>query len=200
MRFYKARMAAAESWPSTQGAGSVQWPSDVPKPTGDRASLDAQGAAAFDLACLALAAFFLHEFKHVAFANDPLRTKKLAEEEIACDVFARSFLTEKLAEYASTHGHDYKQVLSKRAFGLAVGFITIHGITPHYARSGTAEYPSVGERINALIGATSLDEEADFWLFAGCLLTGVMRQNNRSVDLIPKSYRSYVEELIERLI
>jgi hypothetical protein len=196
---YKARFAAAKRLLSNPQPGSVQWPPDVPKPTDERSSLSLQDTAAFDLACLTLAAFFLHECKHVAFANEPNRPIDLAAEEMACDVHSRAFLTEKLAEYARSHNHNYKQVLSKRAFGLAVSAISIHEMTPHYARWGNAQYPSVGARIEALVGDTALDDNADFWLFTGCLLTGVLRQDNQRVEIVPRSYRDYAEGLIVRL-
>jgi hypothetical protein len=116
-----------------------------------------------------------------------------------CDVYARSFLTEKLAKYAKAHGHDYHQVVSKRAFGLAVASIVIHGMTPHYARWGDEKYPSIGERMEALVRAIALPEDATFWLFASAVLTGIMRTDGLSLDLSATSYRSYAEALIERL-
>ena len=151
------------------------------------------------MALLALAAFFLHEQRHVQFARSPNRPAKLAEEEIACDVYARNFLTEKLAKYASAHGHDYHQVLSKRAFGLAVGSIAIHGMTPRYERSGNAQYPSIGDRMEALVGAMSLPGDANFCLFASAVLTGIMRADGRPLDLVQTNYRSYTEALVGRL-
>jgi hypothetical protein len=196
---YKARISVAESFVASPVSAIASWPPDVPKPTADRASLDNQGAAAFDLALLALAAFFLHEQKHVQFARAPQRPSVLAEEEMACDVYARSFLTEKLAKYAAAHGHDYHQVLSKRAFGLAVGSIVIHGMTPRYERSGNAQYPSVGERMEALVGAMSLPGDANFWLFASAVLTGVMRADGLPLDLVSTNFRVYTEALIDRL-
>ena len=196
---YKARMSAAEAYATDPNSSSAQWPSDIPKVTSDRASLTNHDAAAFDLACLALASFFLHEIKHVEFANAANRPVVANEEEMACDTFARSFLTDKLAAYAEQNAHDYQQVLSKRAFGLAIGAISIHGMTPHFARWGNIEYPSIGDRIDALIGGTPLDDNAHFWLFAGCLLTGIMRRENRPLDLVPISYRKYAEGLVKQL-
>jgi hypothetical protein len=196
---YRARISFAESFVASPKSAAASWPPDVPRPSADRASLDNQGAAAFDLALLALAAFFLHEQKHVQFARSPYRPSQLAEEEMACDVYARSFLTEKLAKYANAHGHDYAQVLSKRAFGLAVGSIVIHGMTPRYERFGNARYPSIGERMEALVGAMSLPGDAHFWLFASAVLTGVVRADGLPLDLVPTNYRGYTEALIGRL-
>ncbi len=191
------RMSVAEHLVASPDSVIASWPPDVPKLTADRDSLSTQGKAAFDLALMALAAFFLHEQKHMQFACSPHRPAKLAEEEMACDVYARSFLTDKLARYAAAHEHGYSQVLSKRAFGLAVASIVIHGMTPHYARWGNDQYPSIGERMQALIGGMSLPGDANFWLYAATVLTGVMRKEGRPLDLVATSYRAYTEALIE---
>jgi hypothetical protein len=196
---YKARISVAGRFVASPTSATASWPPDVPTPTVDRASLDTQGAAAHDLALLALAAFLLHELRHVQFASADNRPSPPAAEEMLCDVYARSFLTEKLAKYSRAHGHDYHQVLNKRAFGLAVASIVIHGMTPHYARWGDEKYPSIGERMEALVRAIALPEDADFWLFASAVLTGIMRTDGLPLDITATSYRSYAEALIERL-
>ena len=196
---YKARINLAKALAAGTAPAAWQWPADVPRPTDQRPIVTTQDAAAYDLACLSLAAILLHETKHVVFANAPNRPEPAAAEEIACDVFARSFLTERLSAFACEYHHDYEEVLSKRAFGLAIGALIIHEITPHYARWSSPAYPSVGERIEALICGMPLPADADFWLFAACLLTGIMRSHHRPLDIVPSSFRLYTEELITAL-
>jgi hypothetical protein len=53
--------------------------------------------------------------------------------------------------------------------------------------------------MEALVRAIALPEDANFWLFASAVLTGIMRTDGLSLDLSATSYRSYAEALIERL-
>ena len=133
------------------------------------------------------------------FAAEGGRPKSLPEEEIACDVWARSFLTDKLAAYAELVDHDYESVLVKRSMGIALAAIIIRAITPAYAHWGAADYPPLGERIEALIGATSLPDASHFWIFTACLMVGAMRQDRVPLDLVPASPRELVEALIATL-
>jgi hypothetical protein len=193
---YKARMAIATTYATVAGADGRGWPDDVPRPTENRESLDVQGRAAFDLASIAVAAILLHETRHVRFANDGLRPDDEAEEEMACDVFARSFLTERVGEYCADSREPFDRVMAKRAMGLAMASIVVHGLTPKFARWGSASYPSVGDRLDALIGNVAVAPDDNFWLVAASLLTGVMRQDHRPVDLVCTDARQLTGELI----
>jgi hypothetical protein len=51
---------------------------------------------------------------------DGRRHDDLREEEMACDVWAREFMTVKLAAYAQDHAHRYREVLRKRLMGFAL--------------------------------------------------------------------------------
>jgi hypothetical protein len=48
----------------------------------------------------------LYEFRHVMLDRDGARPKDPREEEMACDVWAREFMTSNLAEYARRNRHD----------------------------------------------------------------------------------------------
>lgn len=178
-----------------------KWPSDVPRPHADRERLaNAQDKMAFDLAALALATAFLHELRHVIFLNEPdKKPAALVEEEIASDVWARSFLTNKLADYATAHGHDYQIVLTKRAITMALSAIVIHAITPLQVHWRNAQYPPMADRIAALMGNVGLSDESRFWDYTACLLIGIFRQTHRRLDFVPRSARHIVEELLARL-
>jgi hypothetical protein len=200
-RDYKGRLATAESIITGKALDFSKWPSDVPKPDADRERLaNAQEKVVFDLTALALATAFLHEFRHVMFLNDPKnKPSTLPEEEIACDVWARGFLTDKLAAYAKAHGHDYQIVLTKRAMAIALSAVVIHAITPSQVHWGNAQYPPIADRIDALIGNVRLPDESPFWLFTACLLIGIMRQAHRPLDFVPRGAREIVEELLARV-
>jgi hypothetical protein len=199
-RDYKDRIAAARSVILAEATSLGPWPPDLPQPQADRARLsNPQDQAAFDLVALALAFALLHEFRHVMFLTDGNQPGTLPEEELACDVWARAFMSDKLAAYARAKGHDFQQVLSKRAAGLALSAIIVHAITPTQAHWGNSQYPPVGERIEALIGGTNLPPDSSFWVFAACLLVGIMRQEHRPLDVAPRTARELVETLIDRL-
>ena len=197
---YRARWDAAQTMLDSRDTDTTGWPPDIPLPVADREHLKTeQEKAAFDLACLALAFTFLHEFRHVVFFEKKDQPSERPEEEIACDVWARGFLTEKLASYASKHAHQYGEVLLKRSMGMALGAFIVYAITPAHGHWGTADYPPIADRIQALIGGTKLPDESHFWLFASSLLVGIMRRNHRPLDVVPASSKALAEELIDRL-
>lgn len=197
---YRHRIEIACSNIHGDDSGPKNWPPDIPQPTHSRELLDStQDKVAFDLRCMATASVFLHEFRHVMYAKDGNAPSTLPEEELACDVWARGILTEKLAAYANANEHDFQQVLNKRAMAMALGSLILHVITPEHARWGTNEYPPIADRMDALVNGTNLPDNAHFWTFAASLLVGIMRQSHRSIDIIPDSARMLTEELISCL-
>lgn len=197
---YRQRIASAQSLIAAEQTGDVAWPTDVPEPTADRESFcDAQHMAAFDLVALALAFALLHEFRHVMFCVDNSAPATLPEEEIACDIWARDFLTSGLAAYAKAHGHSYSQVQQKRAMGTALAAVIIHAMTPIHAHWGNRQYPPIAERLTAMIGGYNLPAGSSFWLFTACLLIALMRQENRPLDIRATSTQEMVEMLLDRL-
>lgn len=81
---------------------------DIPLSSADRDSLaNIQHMAAFDLITLALAFALLHEFQHVMFCADRCAPSTRPEEEIACDTYARTFMTSEVATYAKAHGYHF---------------------------------------------------------------------------------------------
>lgn len=197
---YKGRLAMAQAIIDGKDTDFSKWPPDVPRPQADRGCLaNEQERMAFDLVALSLAAALLHEFRHVMFLQDDSNPSTLPEEEIACDVWARSFLTDRLAGYAKSHAHAYQAVLTKRAMGMALSAVVIHAITPAHVHWGNGQYPPLTERIAALIGNVKVPEDSSFWIFSAGLLIGLMRQAHRPMDFVPRSPRHIVEELLARL-
>lgn len=98
---YKHRIASAQSLVNAAATSEIDWPDDIPRPAADRKSFsNAQDKAVFDLVALSLAFALLHEFKHVqaraveAAEQTPEEDRQAAaEEEIACDTWAREFMT-----------------------------------------------------------------------------------------------------------
>lgn len=197
---YKQRIASAQSLIAAAHTADISWPADVPEPTADRESVgDNQHKVAYDLVALALAFALLHEFRHVMFCADNSAPSTLPEEEIACDTWARAFMTSGLAAYAKAHGHNYAQVQQKRAMGIGLAAVIIHAMTPTHAHWGNRQYPPIAERLTAMISGYSLPAGSSFWPFTACLLIALMRQENRPLDIIAHSNLEMVEILLDRL-
>jgi hypothetical protein len=197
---YKQRIASAQSLIAAEQTGNIRWPADIPTPTDDRDGLgDDQHKAAFDLVAFALAFAFLHEFRHVMYCVDDNAPSTLAEEEIACDIWARDFMMSGLADYARAHGHNFAHVQQKRATGIAFAALIIHAMTPTHAHWGNRQYPPIAERLTAMISGYSLSASSSFWLVTACLLIALMRQENRPLDIVANSSQEMVEMLLDRL-
>lgn len=197
---FKQRIASAKSLIAANQTADICWPEDIPTPTADRDDLgDDQHKAAFDLVALALALALLHEFRHVMYCAENSAPSTLPEEEIACDTWAREFMTSDLAAYAREHGHNYAKVLQKRAMGIVLAAVIIHAMTVTHAHWGNRQYPPIAERLTAMISGYNLPADAGFWPFTACLLIALMRQENRPLDIVAHSSRELVEILLDRL-
>lgn len=197
---YKARIRVAKDMLSSANQEQVQWPSDIPKINPSRDAYDCvQYKAAFDLTLIALAFTFFHEFSHVIFDCDDNRPNDLREEELACDVLAREFMTAKLMKYAKENQHDYQQILRKRAMGFALASLVIHEITPEFELGGNQQYFSFQTRMKAILENTQIDENDTFWCFTACLLVGIFRQRHISVDPLFTSSKALTHYLVEAI-
>jgi hypothetical protein len=212
-RDYKERLRVAKAIVESREPDSVVWPPDVPAPTDDSSKLaDDRARAAFDLTCMASAFTYLHEFRHVMLDQDEMRPVReeferdgtlpkynSPEEEMQCDVWAREFMTVKLAAYARERGHDYHEVLRKRAMGLAVAALILHEITADAQYHGGDTYFPLVERLRALVGATPLPPDDDFWVFMASLLIGIFRQQHRPIDAPASSAADLVTCLLSQM-
>ncbi|MCQ8185951.1 phage exclusion protein Lit family protein [Parvularcula maris] len=197
---FKQRISRAHSLIAADETSDISWPADIHEPTPDRESLDdPQHQATFDLVGLALAFAFLHEFRHVKYLADGDTPSTLPEEEIACDAYAREFMTSRVADYANKHGHRFIEVHQKRAAGIALAAIIIHAMTPTHAYWGNRQYPPIAERLTAMIGNYRLPADSSFWCFTACLLIALMRLENRSLDVVANSNEEIVNILLDRL-
>ena len=204
-RAYRERRAAARSLAEAVDISDLAWPPDVPKPRADRnapsgyAIPESQYEAAFDLTLLAVAALLLHELRHVMLAADGQQYEDLRDEEMACDVWARDFMTAKAGPYAEQHDHAYSEVIRKRSMALALASAMIHDTTPFWGRCGSEAYYPVRDRVKALVGATSLADDDCFWVFAACLMLGIRRETGLHVEVRADGSRALVEALVEDL-
>lgn len=197
-RSYKERLSAARSFIEQPHADATPWPDDLPRPVTDRNDLDDdQHKASFDLVVLAVAFAFFHEFRHVMLDFDDARPSDRREEELHCDVWAREFMTAKLAGYACDHGLDYREVLSKRSMGLALAALILHEITPKHGFN--PHYFSIKTRLATLLRDTKLPDGDNFWIFAASLLVGIFRREHHGFAPPPMPARLLAEHLLDLL-
>ncbi len=196
---YKHRLRVAKALLAGSDRGVIQWPPDIPKPTDDRSAFrNDQQRVAFDLTLLATAYVFLHEFRHVMLDREEQHPSSFPEEEIACDVWARGMLLDKIAIYAQERNQSYQEVLYKRAAAMAIASLILQTVTDEWAQWGTEAYPSVGERMAALIKDVPLPAGSGFWVVAASVLVGVMRETHQRIEVIPRNVPDLVNELIDR--
>ena len=199
-RDYKERRAAVNWLIDTRDALAIRWPPDLPRPSSDRNALeDVQYKATFDLTLLSTAFAVFHEFRHVMFDVDGKRPTDRREEELACDVWARDFMTANAGAYAEAHLHSYQRVLRKRSMGFALAALVLHDITPVWDHGGNAQYFSLADRLTAILANTVLPDQYRFWIFTASLLLGVFRQRGTAVNLPAMSPRKLSECLVARL-
>lgn len=197
---YKERCAAAQTLIDAADPATAPWPPDLPRPNASRdATSDPEYKATFDLTCLAVAFTLFHEFRHVMLDRDDQNPQDLREEELACDVWARQFMTAKLAVYAQDHGHDYLEVLRKRSMGFAFAALILHEITPVWDHGGNAAYFSVATRLHAILDNTRLPDDDYFWVLAASLLIGMFRQRGQAITAQPMHACPLTKNLLAEL-
>lgn len=197
-RAYKERLATARRLIEERDVDLTSWPDDLPLPSSDREAFNTtQHKAAFDLTVLATAFTFFHEFRHVMLDFDGKRPKDRKEEELQADVWAREFMTAKLADYAEVHGHNYHEVLRKRSMGLALAALILHEITPRHG--GNCEYFSIKIRLTTLLHNTPLPDNDNFWRFAASILVGIFRKKHLAFSPPPMAARALAEHLLNKL-
>ena len=149
-----------------------EWPTTVPIPSTDRPQ-EASKAAPHDLACLVLAAMFLHEICHV-IERDKEELSSI-EREHRCDVFAQNFLMECLSSYAQREGYPKSMVASKRAIALGIWCYSIHRIVGEHESDS---HPPPSARLWRMLSALELSPDDNFWIVMASLLVNQLRTAN----------------------
>ncbi len=196
-RNYKERIAAVHSFIHAVDANVVSWPPDIPRPSSDREALnDLEYKATFDLTLSAVAFTLCHEFYHVMLDRDGLRPAMRPEEELACDVWARQFLTTKVEEYATSKGLSYAKVLERRSLSFVLAALILHEVTPIWEHGGNGDYFSVAVRMDTILKNTPLPPNSNFWNFAAAVLIGMCRQKHILFNPPAMSARELTDHLV----
>ncbi|MFV5215135.1 hypothetical protein ACLIIZ_15565 [Azonexus caeni] len=160
---------------------SLDWPPEVPRPGTSREALATiEDKVCFDIACLAAAATFLHEFRHVQFAAEGNAPTVPADEEQACDDFSRTMLLEMVDAYASSAGEVTDRVASKRVIGLASAALSIAQAESQCIASAVQDtHPPTRERFVRLVLKADVADNATCWSYTACLLIALLRHGAR---------------------
>lgn len=175
------------------------WPSQIPTMDTDRASLNRQDQATSDLAWISTAYAFCHELRHLMYAKDGDTPESRPVEELSCDRWARTFLTERISEYAQTFGEDESKVLAKRSMGGALGMFVLYESTERAGDAGSEAYPPFADRLQATLGNTPLESNHDFWLTYACVLVAILRRRTVRIDVSAANAKELCEALVEQV-
>jgi hypothetical protein len=170
------------------------WPDGIPPRQCDKTGFDVEQQAAFDLTMIATAYALLHEVKHVMFNRDGGPPSSL-DEEMACDMFARDFILDKVGAYASK-AEEAAKVMAKRAMGIALGAYVVYEFTAPDQRAGGPKYPPIADRLDALIAKLPLGDDSPFWDFAASLLIAMLRRRNEAIPVPNADGRALCAALI----
>lgn len=195
---FETALRAARELHRAESCEQIEWPQGIRLPHLDTATMDAEQKAIFDITCIATAYVFLHEVRHVKFAQDGDRPDP-ADEELQCDLYAREFLLARIGAFSKKTPWSYQQVKTKRAMGLALGAFILYEITHPFDHAGTTDYPAIADRMDALIGEIGLDAQNYFWIFAASVLAAALRQHSRRVLLNGVNPKEICENLIAQM-
>lgn len=195
---YEAILYAVRDFPRLETLDDADWPDHVPRQQTDKEGFDKEQQGAFDLTMIATAYALLHEVRHVIFNVDGGRPSD-PEEELACDAYARAFLLDGVGDYATRSGEPREDVLAKRAAGVALGAFIIYGFTPEEGRGGTADYPPIADRLDALFPDVPLSADHWFWNYAASLLVASIVSRDRAATIPDLTGRGLCRELVAKI-
>lgn len=196
---YKELIDAVYKLAEVNDPATFSWPNTVPKPE-NRKPTDMEGAATFDLICMAGAYVFLHEMKHIAFSMCNNAPNSPHEEELECDLFAKSMMLDKLDAYSKQSGYDLTRLNSKRAMSISLAFFFMLVVTPLEYWPGTESHPSIATRIESMVDGLSMHNDDVFWIYMASLFLSHLRYLNKDPLVIEfNTFRELAMALIEKI-
>lgn len=174
------------------------WPDNIPRPQINKNGFEIEQQAAFDLIMIALAYMLLHEVRHVMYYVE--RDRPAApDEELACDAFARAFLLGRAEDHINSSGELADDVVAKRQAGIALGAYALYEFTQDGGRGGTALYPPVAVRLDALFCEVGLPSGHWFWDFAASLLVAIIVDRDQAATVPELAGKELCHALINTL-
>jgi len=197
---FQESVYVARSILHADGMDETDWPADIPRPEAEREMFtDIEDTAAFDIAVISTAYAFCHELRHLMFARDQDTPLSRPDEELACDTWARQFLTENYAAYAKAQSVAADSVLAKRSIGGAIGIFVLYETTERIGDAGSENYPPLADRMNATLADTPLDRDHKFWTTYACVLVAILRRRNVRIDVRAQDAKNLCELLVEKI-
>ena len=148
-----------------------RWPSENAVPSPSRPS-DPIGAAVYDLACLTVAAMFLHEVHHVIELTDCVDVEA-HDSEYNSDSFAKEFMMSRVGEYSTQSEDSANKVASKRAISLGIFCFAIMRIMGH--NKDSESHPAPSKRLRRMLDGCDLPPEDNFWIVMCALFLSQLR-------------------------
>lgn len=169
--------------PGTPWPPIIPFPAEVMDEQGRGATGPAvEHVAVKDLALFALAYILSHELRHLMFNSERIGISR-RDEEFACDQFAIEQLLGRATEWKPQDGSsvDPVKIIFKRSMGLLVGFFVLHALTPAGRRGPQVDYPSLRDRLYAIVGQISVPDDHQLWLFGATLLRELQQDSGYAV-------------------
>lgn len=153
---FKALLDTFEQILDADDTEGVAWPASVPEPgTYPGKEVDIEVRATAELATIAAGWGLLHEIRHArhqqegtATNSDDHSPEEVRAEEVSCDAFATTFLTERIGDYATQLHVAEDKVWQKRQLGIYMGLFTIALVGKDNWQT-TATHPALAERLAA---------------------------------------------------
>jgi hypothetical protein len=132
------------------------------------------------------------------FAKDKDAPSSRPDEELACDAWAREFLTQNIAVYAKEQSVDAELVLAKRSIAGAIGIFVLYESSERHGDAGRKDYPPIADRMNVTLGDTPLDRNHKFWATYACVLVAILRRRNMRLAVTAQDSKHLCELLVEK--
>lgn len=176
------------------------WPDWIPIPE-DGPPQNDLWASTRDLVLMAGAYVFLHEIKHIIFADDrEKRPANVVEEEIECDRFARKLMLGELSKYTEGTGEPIGKVRDKRATSMILAIFFMLVITPKNAWNGTQTHPSIEDRVMVIVEELEIPENGAAWIYLVCVCLAQLQYVGETPEEISfNSYKDLGLALLKRI-
>ncbi|MEY0595423.1 phage exclusion protein Lit family protein [Providencia manganoxydans] len=182
----------------TDNLDTVQWNYSIPYPYLGKPQ-DANGMMAFDLICMSEAFNNLHEIKHIIIKEDNVCIEAHAEE-LACDLYARNFMLDKISKYCIDTSYDFDLVKSKRLMAVALSCSLFYMASSVKSWIDTEGHPSALKRIENLFNAMTIYDDDHACAYLVTMLIFVANAYEIELGCLDiKNYKSCAYNIAKKL-
>ncbi|MDR2226864.1 MAG: hypothetical protein LBE52_12810 [Providencia sp.] len=182
----------------TDNLDTVQWNYSIPYPYLGKPQ-DDNGMMAFDLICMSEAFNNLHEIKHIIIKEDNVCIEAHAEE-LACDLYARNFMLDKISKYCIDTSYDFDLVKSKRLMAVALSCSLFYMASSVNSWIDTEGHPSALKRIENLFNAMTIYDDDHACAYLVTMLIFVANAYEIELGCLDiKNYKSCAYNIAKKL-